>query len=554
MTWGTNSGQKQHVNNVACQAADSQNEFGKTKPNPPQVKIFASTKAYVSAVLMLVCGLFIIVASIACFWISYGLPYHGLPHYVHMCRIFGVCAGVLFSIAGICALMANSKPSKPRLFFAAVFSLLAAIVALLIIIGISLFIFDGVKHYREMRRGRDDPKRFGGLRQPYPEHHNHGDHDKGKMRSYYPYPTPTPAGWDRPKSRPYYWQTRRPWYLGTRRPWLRRPTPPPNYMNPWDRTTRRPWWPTKRPWSDWTTRRPWSDWTTRRPWSDWTTRRPWSNWTTRNPWPQPKPSGRPEPTGYPWYDWTTRSPRYDWTTRRPWDDSTTRRPRTDWTTRRPWSDWTTRRPWYWATTRNPWPQPKPSGRPEPTGYPWYDWTTRSPWYDWTTRRPWDDSTTKRRPWYDWATTRRPWYDWTTRRPWYDWTTRRPWYDWTTRRPWYDWTTRRPWYDWTTRRPWYDWTTRRPWYDWTTRQPWPEQPTPAGWGRHEGGMGWKRMLLFIGGIAVVITVLTELVNAVILTIFGFRSLRPHKYTRLRVAVIVPSDKENILADVDDLPVV
>jgi hypothetical protein len=66
-------------------------------------------------------------------------------------------------------------------------------------------------------------------------------------------------------------------------------------------------------------------------------------------------------------------------------------------------------------------------------------------------------------------------------------------------------------------------------------------------------GWEPMMLFIASILVIIMVLIELVNAVILTIFGVRTLKASKYVLMHETVIVnvPS-KKKILANIEDLP--
>ncbi|XP_064630370.1 uncharacterized protein LOC135489115 [Lineus longissimus] len=387
MTWGvtTSNPEKQQAKAISGQVPDFQLGAVKKVEVEPTMML-ASKKAYICAGMMLICGLLTIIGGICQEFALYNMSgkFHG----------WSIWTGVLFTIAGTCAVLACNKQSKPRMISATVFSILTIITALVVIILFGFCVAKGVKMHRRMteRKERQWREEFGehfdkfGWRRhfkegdsdesgehwrphggkpplhgkPQPEHH-HRRPCKTKRpgprptRSLNPRPTPT---WH-----PWYWTPRRwdsgrftptghPWPTPTGRPW---PSPTPRgYPRYW--TTKR--WdtgrrtPTGHPWPT-PTGRPWPSPTPRGYPRYWTTKR----WDTgrRTPtghhWPTPRglPWPSPTPTGYPRY----------WTTKR-WD--TGRRTATG----HPWPN-PTGRPWKKSNGR-PWP--KPNGRIRPSHRPW----------------------------------------------------------------------------------------------------------------------------------------------------------------------------------------
>ncbi|XP_064631562.1 uncharacterized protein LOC135489881 [Lineus longissimus] len=343
---------KQQVKTIVGQVSDE----NRVKPH----KTFASKKAYNCAVMMLVCGLLTIIGGISQEFAMYhmwGGSFHG----------WSIWIGVLFTIAGTCAVLACNKQSKPRLISATVFSIMTIITALVVIVLFGFCVAEVVKmHHRmvEMRQWREESgesfDKFGGLSElgeyehPHGRKHHHGHkphHEHHHHHHRQSWPTPTGRPWPRPTPTPT--PTGRPWPRPTGRPWPR-PT-----GRPWPRPTGRPWpRPTGRPWPR-PTGRPWPR-PTGRPWPR-PTGRPWPRPTGR-PWPRPTGRTWPRPTGRPW-------PR---PTGRPWPRPTGHH----------WPRLTGHR---WPRpTRHPWPRPnghhwpKPSGRQwsRPTGFHWPKPTTR----------------------------------------------------------------------------------------------------------------------------------------------------------------------------------
>jgi hypothetical protein len=69
--------------------------------------------------------------------------------------------------------------------------------------------------------------------------------------------------------------------------------------------------------------------------------------------------------------------------------------------------------------------------------------------------------------------------------------------------------------------------------------------------------WEPRMMFVASIIVIIMVLIELVNAIILTHYGVRSLKEAKYTLMHESVVVNvpptgTDEKKVLADMEDLP--